>query len=144
MEGETMKTTYHGSCHCGAIRFEADIDLADGIRKCNCSYCRKLGLQKSFAAHEALRVTEGKDRMREYQASPSNWPPGDINHYMCGACGAHPFSRGYLKQMGGNFWAVNVACLDDATEEELAAAPILYEDGKRDRQTETPAITRYL
>ena len=30
--------------------------------------------------------------------------------------------------MGGNFWAVNVACLDD-DEEELGAAPIVYEDG---------------
>jgi hypothetical protein len=139
-----MKKLFHGSCHCGAIRFEATIDLAEGIRKCNCSFCLKLGYKKSFTQYEALRVTEGKDKMRDYQAVPSNWPKGDINHYMCPNCGAHPFSRGYLDFMGGNFWAVNVACLDDASEEELAAAPVIYEDGKRDRQMQAPEITSYL
>ncbi|QIA20442.1 GFA family protein [Mesorhizobium sp. AA22] len=139
-----MKKTYHGSCHCGAVRFEADIDLTEGIRKCNCSFCWKLGYRKSFAAYEAVRVTDGRDRMREYKATPSNWPEGDINHYMCPNCGANFLSRGYLDFMGGNFWAVNVACLDDVTEAELAAAPIVYEDGKRDRQDKAPEITGYL
>ena len=56
-----------------------------------------------------------------------------------------PFSRGYLEEiMGGNFWAVNVACLDDVTEGELAAASVIFEDGKRDRQDREPEITGYL
>ncbi|WP_366513337.1 hypothetical protein [Mesorhizobium sp.] len=89
-------------------------------------------------------MTDGRDRMREYKATPSNWPEGDINHYMCPNCGANFLSRGYLDFMGGNFWAVNVACLDDVTEAELGAAPIIYEDGKRDRQDQAPEITAYL
>ena len=46
-----------------------------------------------------------------------------------------PFSRGYLaEQMGGDFWSINVACGEDVTEAELAAALAIHEDGKRDRQ----------
>ncbi len=140
-----MRKTYHGSCHCGTIRFEADIDLGEGIRRCNCSFCYKLGYKKTLIGFDALRFVGGEEDLKDYKPRPSHWPPGDINHYHCGRCGAHVFSRGYLeKEMGGNFWAVNIACLDDASEEELAEAPVIFEDGKRDRQDREPIITDYL
>ena len=141
-----MTKTYHGSCHCGEIRFEADVDLSEtAIRKCNCSFCLKSGYKKALIGYDELRITAGEDLLQNCRAQDSNWPEGDIDHYRCPNCGMQPFSRGYLEEiMGGNFWAVNGACLDDVTEEELAAAPVIYEDGKRDRQDREPEITRYL
>jgi hypothetical protein len=53
------------------------------------------------------------------------------------------FGRGHLDEIGA-FVAVNVACLDDATPEELAAAPIKYEGGRNNRWESPPAVTRYL
>lgn len=37
-----MKQTYQGSCHCGAVRFEVDMNL-DHVRVCDCTLCRKRG-----------------------------------------------------------------------------------------------------
>jgi hypothetical protein len=39
MQG-TKKHT--GGCHCGAVRFEVELDLAAGGTMCNCTVCTKI------------------------------------------------------------------------------------------------------
>lgn len=54
-----------------------------------------------------------------------------------------PFGRGSFES-GDEFYAVNVACLDDAAADELSRAPGRYEDGRNDRWESPPAETGHL
>jgi hypothetical protein len=49
-----------------------------------------------------------------------------------------------LVEFGGDFHCINLCTLDDASDEELAATPIQYEDGRCDAQDRAPAITSFL
>ncbi|GGL59881.1 GFA family protein [Wenxinia marina] len=137
--------TYHGTCHCGRVAFELRMDpLATQLRKCNCSYCMKAGYKKALMPFDTLTITRGAASLGTYHADPSAWPPGTIDHYFCPSCGVQTFSRGELDEMGGEFWAVNLACLDDLPAASLGAMEVVYEDGRNDRQDRAPEITAYL
>jgi hypothetical protein len=130
--------TYHGSCHCGALRYEADIDLAAGTGKCNCTYCLKARAWKAFLKPAAFRLT-GEDRAaayRKHEQAPLK--------FHCPACGVHTHERGEADYMGGAFVGVFIATLDDASPEELAAAPVRYSDGAHNAWQNAPAVTSYL
>ena len=139
-----MKKLYRGSCHCRAVTFECQLDLAQGVRRCNCSFCAKTRMQKAFALREEFGITTGKDKLTSSRADNSSWIEGDVDHYFCSRCGVRPFSRGYHKDFLGHFYAVNAACLDGVSDAELGEAPIIYENGRADDHFNPPEDTRFM
>jgi len=139
----TLKT-HSGSCHCGAVRFEADMDIAQGTVKCNCSSCTKARSWLAFVPASRFRLTAGAQSQAKYQWTPPGRSEPAIAFYFCRTCGIRTPGRGEMEAMGGAFYAVQVALLDDIDTEELAAAPIRYTDGRHDRYDRTPADVRFL
>lgn len=130
--------TYHGSCHCGAIRFEADIDLGRGTLRCNCSICVKSRWWPAIVRPGAFRLLAGEAALSRYQ-----FGSGINQHPFCRHCGVRAFGTGRSPRWG-DFYAVNLGCLDDASDAELAAAPITYLDGRHDDWHAAPVETRHL
>ena len=140
-----MKKTYSGGCHCGAVRFECELDLSLGSNRCNCGFCRKARFWFAIAKASEFRLLAGKDALTDYQYVPSSKSEPFLHFTFCSRCGFRPFTQGgALPQFGGEFFAVNVACLDGLSDEELARIPVHYADGRVDDWATTPAVTSYL
>jgi hypothetical protein len=139
-----MERTYHGSCHCGAVRFEAKADLTRGSR-CNCSICAKARYWKTLVKADDFNLLQGQDSLADYQFGSKT-----IHHQFCRTCGVKPFGRANLdiefngQPLRGEFFAINIACLDDVPAADLAALPVSYEDGRADHWERAPAETGYL
>jgi hypothetical protein len=86
---------------------------------------------------EAFRLLSGSEVLTKYLFNTKR-----NEHFFCKYCGVRPFGIGNTPD-GLKIYGVNLGCLENATPEELAAAPIVYIDGKHDRHT-APAITNYL
>jgi hypothetical protein len=134
-----MLKTYQGSCHCGAVRFEADIDLTRGTGKCNCSICTKTRNWTAIIKPDAFRLKAGEDALTEYR-----FGSGQGQHLFCKRCGVRSFERGHVKEIGGDYVSVKVACLDGVDPAELLSAPVNYANGRDNKWWEPPLETRHL
>lgn len=137
-----MKRTYHGSCHCKAVTFEADIDLDQGTSKCNCTFCWKQRMWNARGLEKGdFRLLGGEGELGDYGKS-GDW--GEGHHRFCRKCGIATHSHGRIDAMGGDFLTVHLAALDDLPVEALVSAPIHYMDGLHDDWMHVPSETRHL
>lgn len=133
-----MLKTYHGSCHCGAVRFEADIDLAQSSYRCNCSICRRTRFWPAVVLPQGFRLLAGEGDLTEYLFNTRK-----NQHFFCKHCGVRAFGVGNDTPVG-KMVGVNLMCLDDVSDEELACVPITYVDGLHDRWDRVPALFAHL
>jgi hypothetical protein len=119
---ESNVRTYQGGCHCGAVRFEADLDLGKPMGMCNCTLCTKVGAVGVIIKPAAFRLLKGADALSEYKLSLA-----PNRRVFCRHCGIQMFGDGDIPQIGGAFCSVNVNCLDEV---ELADLKIEYWDGR--------------
>ena len=117
-----MANTHHlGSCHCGKITFEADLDLTKPVVTCNCSMCGRSGTMLAFIPATQFTLKSGEASLTDYQ-----WGKKHIHHLFCSTCGIKSFARGEMAD-GTKIAAVNVRCLDGV---ELDKLQIKDFDGK--------------
>ena len=136
--------THSGSCHCRAVRFEANVDLAEGTVKCNCTSCTKARSWLAFVPADRFRLVAGAESQATYQWVPPGRSTSIVEFHFCKLCGIRTPARGELEAMGGTVYAIQIALLDDIDPDELAAAPIKYLDGRHDRFDRLPADVRFL
>ncbi len=106
----TLKT-YQGSCHCGAVRYEVQLDISE-LTACDCSLCGRTGWLLSFTKADLFELRSGKEQLRDYQ-----FHKRVIHHPFCTICGVHSFSYGNNAE-GEASYSINTRCLEGFNPEK--------------------------
>ncbi|GGB63030.1 aldehyde-activating protein [Blastomonas aquatica] len=114
-----MHVTVNGGCHCGAVRFEADVAHNVRLLACNCSMCAKTGFQHLIVPHSDFRLLQGGDNLSHYR-----FGTGAAEHLFCRTCGIRSF---YQPRSHPESWSIDFRCLGDG---HILSATVENFDGK--------------
>jgi len=115
----TELVTHHGSCHCGAVRYEVDASADLEVSECNCSICSRSGYLHLIVPRSRFRLLSGEDNLTTY-----SFDTHEAKHLFCKTCGIKSF---YIPRSHPDGISVNVRCLDDST---IKSMQVEFFDGK--------------
>jgi hypothetical protein len=110
--------TMRGSCHCGAVKFEAD--LSNGLataRRCTCSFCQMRGAVAVSAPLDGVRILAGAEQLTSYRFNT-----GTAQHFFCSVCGIYTHHQ---RRSNPNEYGVNAACLEGISPFDFPEVPVL-------------------
>jgi hypothetical protein len=128
-----MTKKHTGSCHCGAVKFEVEVDATRGSG-CNCSICTKLGAIGAIAKPEAFTVIADAD------VTAHRWGGMTATRYFCKHCGITCYSRGNLPELGGDYVSINLRALDGV---DPSTIELMHWDGRHNNWDAGPSPTPY-
>lgn len=127
-----MKTQHHGSCVCGDVQFDAEVDLDSGS-KCNCTICTKLGPTGAIVKPSAFTRTSDASTVASFTRMPE---VGE--RFFCARCHTYCYGTGNLPELGGDFVSVNLNCVDGF---DASKVKIVHWDGRHDNWNAGPRAT---
>jgi hypothetical protein len=131
---KTPSTARHeGSCHCGAVRFEVELEHGFKGSRCNCSICSRTAQTGAIVKPDAFRLLSGEDDRSSYA-----WGAKISTRYFCKHCGIACYGEGHLAVIGGDYVSVNLNCIDAIDVNELE---IVHFDGRHDNWQGGPRST---
>lgn len=100
---------HKGSCHCGAVQFEVELDRQIEVEDCNCSICQMTGFLHVIVPQRQFRLIQGQESLSSYRFNTKL-----AEHLFCTVCGVKPF---YVPRSNPDGIDVNLRCLATRPEQ---------------------------
>jgi hypothetical protein len=109
-----MSKSYSGSCQCGKVRYEVQMEPIAEVISCNCSRCGRLGQLLAFAPENQFKLLSGESDLKKFEFNKHM-----IQHQFCSTCGIQSFAIGKNPKTGAKMAAINVRCLEGVDVDSL-------------------------
>ncbi len=123
--------TYEGRCHCGAIGFSYETELAPGswsVRACQCSFRRAHGARCTSDPRGSVRFRISKpDALVRYSFALRT-----ADFLICRQCGV--YIAAILSSARGRFATINLDSLASTPPELPSAEPVSYDSESREER----------
>ena len=105
-----------GQCHCGSVTYEINSAIT-GLRRCNCSICRRKGFVMGTALAKEIKIMSGSEFLNTYK-----WNTNEAEHYFCKLCGTNTHHK---RRSPRNEYGYNIGCIEGFDMEWIKDIPFV-------------------